>query len=216
MTSLKKIYDLVCDRLGIQTLIRLNCDLIKFSAASGKVVHGRIRHIYGHRHSIVSIADKGSVLFLCGDSADAECLGQIIAGNVQCHSHYIIRSEKPLRIGIGDHADVFSLFDFLLPEIASVLHRSIIHQLGILGLPGHCKIKITLSGYGLACIGLRNINTFHAIQLPDCINILRLDPDLVCYGIITAVNSDLAAADIIDLTVHLILRTLTDGHNGDH
>ena len=77
VTSLKKIYDLVCDRLGIQTLIRLNYDLIKFSAASGKVVHGRIRHIYGHRHSIVSIADKGSVLFLCGDSADAECLGQI-------------------------------------------------------------------------------------------------------------------------------------------
>ena len=77
-----------------------------------------------------------------------------MARDVQCHSHYIIRSEKPLRIGIGDHADVFSLFDLLLSEIASVLHRSIIHQLGILGLPGHCKIKIALSGYGLACIGI--------------------------------------------------------------
>ena len=40
--------------------------------------------------------------------------------------------------------------------------------------------------------------------------------DLMAFGIITAVNSDLAAADIIDLAVHLILRTLTDGHNGDH
>ena len=154
MASLQKIYDLICHHLGIQIFICLDCDLIKLTGTSCKVIHGRIRHVNGHRHAIIGIADKSAVLLLCGNSADAERFGQIIAGDIQSHSHYIVRSKKPLRISIGDYADIFSLFHLFLPEIASVLHRSIVHQFCILSLSGHSQIKITFSGYSLTDIGI--------------------------------------------------------------
>lgn len=100
MASFQKIYDPVCHHLGIQIFVCLNCDLIELTGTSCKIVHGRIRHVNGHRHTVISVADKSTVLLLRGNSADTKCLGQIITGDIQCHSHDIIRSKKPLRVGI--------------------------------------------------------------------------------------------------------------------